>query len=181
MLFIYVILLTHHNRGGGMAIEVKLSHQYSIAFCCHVTDGNRGAVWQMVSDMEEQMKQSLEFNSSRWKKIVSIDICWHRNGDQTIDVSIARWRVVCLYSGDSNMKDKLCSIHSCHTKKWRVSWLAHLHESADYIQEAVWRAEYLLQCVGNDGGNIGTSQNSCQVVLTNAHTRRTPYASLSRL
>ncbi|MEQ5146204.1 hypothetical protein ABN231_18085 [Proteus mirabilis] len=29
---------------GGMAVEVEPSHQYSITFCCCVTDGSRGAV-----------------------------------------------------------------------------------------------------------------------------------------
>jgi len=29
---------------GGMAVEVETSHQYSIKFCCHVTDGSSGAV-----------------------------------------------------------------------------------------------------------------------------------------
>ena len=31
---------------GGMTVEVERSHQYSIIFCCHVIDDNRGAVWQ---------------------------------------------------------------------------------------------------------------------------------------
>jgi len=29
---------------GGMAVEAEPSHQYSITFCCHVTDGSRGTV-----------------------------------------------------------------------------------------------------------------------------------------
>ena len=29
---------------GGVAVEAGPSHQYSVAFCCHVTDGSRGAV-----------------------------------------------------------------------------------------------------------------------------------------
>jgi len=28
---------------GGMAVEAEYSHHYSITFCCHVTDGSRGA------------------------------------------------------------------------------------------------------------------------------------------
>ena len=28
---------------GGVAVKVEPSNQYSIAFCCHVTDGSRGA------------------------------------------------------------------------------------------------------------------------------------------
>ena len=31
---------------GGMALEVEPSHQRSITFCCHVTDGSRGAAGQ---------------------------------------------------------------------------------------------------------------------------------------
>ena len=31
---------------GGMAVEVKPSHQYPITCCCHVTNGSRGTVWQ---------------------------------------------------------------------------------------------------------------------------------------
>jgi len=30
----------------GMTVEVEPSHQYSIKFCCRVTDVSRGAVWQ---------------------------------------------------------------------------------------------------------------------------------------
>jgi len=29
---------------GAMAVEVEPSHQYSIPFCCYVTDGSRGAL-----------------------------------------------------------------------------------------------------------------------------------------
>ena len=31
---------------GGMAVEVEPSNQYPVTFCCHVTDGSRGAVRQ---------------------------------------------------------------------------------------------------------------------------------------
>jgi len=31
---------------GDTAVEVEPPHQYSITFCCHMTDGSRGAVWQ---------------------------------------------------------------------------------------------------------------------------------------
>ena len=29
---------------GGMTVQAESSHQYSITFCCHVTDSSRGAV-----------------------------------------------------------------------------------------------------------------------------------------
>ena len=34
------------SDGGGIAVEAELSHQYSITFGCHVTEGSRGAVLQ---------------------------------------------------------------------------------------------------------------------------------------
>ena len=30
----------------GMTVEAEPSHQYSVAFCCHVSDGSKGALWQ---------------------------------------------------------------------------------------------------------------------------------------
>jgi len=68
----------HNIRGRcwWYGIEVEHSHQCSITFCCCVTDGNRGAVWQMASDIEACMKQRC---SSMWKKLhplTSIDTSW---------------------------------------------------------------------------------------------------------
>ena len=39
-------LVTSELDVGGMAVEVEPSQIYSITFCCHVTDGSRGAFWQ---------------------------------------------------------------------------------------------------------------------------------------
>ena len=38
--------MTSEVDGGGGAVEVCLSQQYSVTFCWHATDGSRGAVWQ---------------------------------------------------------------------------------------------------------------------------------------
>jgi len=35
---------TSEADGGGVVVEVELSHQYSIRFCCHGTVGSRGVV-----------------------------------------------------------------------------------------------------------------------------------------
>jgi len=40
----------------GMAVETESYCQWSITFCCHMTDGNRGQSDTMVSDMEVHMK-----------------------------------------------------------------------------------------------------------------------------
>ena len=36
--------MTSEMDVGGMAVEIKPSHQYPITFCCGMTDGGRGAV-----------------------------------------------------------------------------------------------------------------------------------------
>ena len=64
---------------GGMEEEVELSHPYSVMFCFHETDGSKGAVWQMASDMEVQMKQKYvtEFvHAGRMAPVTFIDACW---------------------------------------------------------------------------------------------------------
>ena len=42
---------------GGMAVEAEPSLQYSIIFCCHVTDGSKGQSDRMASVMEVCKKQ----------------------------------------------------------------------------------------------------------------------------
>ena len=70
---------------------------------------------------------------------------------------------------------------SCHTMKWRASQSTHLNILADLQPGNCVTAEYQLQCVGNDIGHAGISQNLYQVGLTNAHTKteRLSFASLS--
>ena len=54
-------------------------------------------------------------------------------------------------------------------------------EFEDYKQGTVYKAEYWLQCIGNNGGNTGILLSLHQQGPMNAHigTERTPYASLS--
>ena len=121
------------------------------------------------------------------KKIASINTYWQLlnvYGDQTVDVCTPRWWVMYFSSGIRNVKDKLCSEWPCTTyrnTKWSVSQSTHLHESADYGKGTAYIAEYLLQCIRNDGTNIEILQSLSQVVPKNAHTgaERTRYASLS--
>ena len=55
------------------------------------------------------------------------------------------------------------AVHSSHTMKRRASLLAYPQKSVDYGQGTVYGAQYWLQHVGNDGGNIGTLQSLCQI------------------
>ena len=36
--------MTSEADGGGRAVEIEISHECSVTFCCHVTDGRRVAV-----------------------------------------------------------------------------------------------------------------------------------------
>jgi len=36
--------ITSEADVGGMVVEAKPSHQYSVTYCCHMIDGSEGAV-----------------------------------------------------------------------------------------------------------------------------------------
>ena len=61
---------------GDMTVEVEPSHQYSITFCCHVTDGSREAVSQN-SDMDMSMEQRCGIEFLYVEKMAPTDIHWH--------------------------------------------------------------------------------------------------------
>ena len=92
------ILLRWHKTSeagvGDTAVEVEPSHQYSIACCCHATDGSRGAHSdQMAPDMEVTMKRRRVTEFLRVIKAAPTDIHWcllNVYEDQTVDVSKVR-------------------------------------------------------------------------------------------
>lgn len=49
--------MTSEADDGGIAVDAEPSCQYSVTFCCHVTDGREGQPDKMTSDMEVYMKQ----------------------------------------------------------------------------------------------------------------------------
>jgi len=53
---------------GGMAVEAEPFHQYSIPFCCCMTDGSRGAVW-WNGIWRESVDEAKVLNCSMWKKL----------------------------------------------------------------------------------------------------------------
>jgi len=63
----------------GMAEEVEPSCQYSVTFCCCMTDGSRRAVWQDGVWRRNAYEAKMWNNSSMWKKwhtVTFIDACW---------------------------------------------------------------------------------------------------------
>jgi len=94
---------------GDMAVEVELSRQYSVKFCCCATDDSRGQSDKMASDMEVRMKQRCVIKFLHAEKIALSDIHRHLLNvyrDQTVDVSTVRQWVARFSSGDSDVKDK---------------------------------------------------------------------------
>jgi transposase len=90
---------------------------------------------KIASDMEVRMKQRCVIEFLHAEKIAPNDI--HRSllnvyGDQRVDVSTVRRWVARISSGDSDVKDKPRSGHSCHTTKRRASRSADPREWADY-------------------------------------------------
>ena len=64
---------------GCLAVEVEPSHQYSIPFCCHVTDGSRGAVWHngiwCGSVCERKVCHWISPRWKKWHSLTSVDAC----------------------------------------------------------------------------------------------------------
>jgi len=110
---------------------------------------------KMVSDMEACTKQRCGIEFLHVDKIACF---WPQRPNS---ISSVRWWVVHFSSDGSNMKDKPCSEQPCTavTVTWRVSLPAHPRE-LDYNLGTVYRAEYLLQCVGTNGSSVGISQRS---------------------
>jgi len=121
---------------GSMAIEVEPSHQYSITFCCTVTDGSRGAVWQNGISWKCAWGKGMELNSLMWEKMAHIDIHWcflNISEDPTVDVSTVRLWVVCFSSDDSNKKGKARS-----GQPWRLLRLQHAGSWALAKKHSSW-------------------------------------------
>ena len=171
---------------GGMAVEVEPSHQYSITCYCHVTDGSRGAVWQIGIWHGNVYEAKVCHWIPPCKKMAPIDI--HQqlldvSGDQAVDVSTVRQWVVSFSSDDSSMKNKPRSrwprTAVTPQNEEHLDHLIHVY-TARYDQGTVYRAEYWLQSVGNYVGNVGISHSVCQVGSTDARigTGRKLYGTL---
>ena len=93
-----------------MTVEAESSHQYSVTFCCRVTDGSKGTVWQngIWHGSAYDAKCGIEFLHN--EKIALTDIHQHLLNvcrDQTVDVGTVRWWVVCFSGGDNDSASPL--------------------------------------------------------------------------
>jgi len=121
---------------GGMAVEVEPSHQYSVKFCCRVTNDSRGQSNKMASDMEVQMNKRCIIEFLHVEKFAPNDI--HRRllnvyGHQVVDVSTVRQWVACFSSGDSDVKDKP------HSRRPRTAITPQNEERLDQLICTNWQ------------------------------------------
>jgi len=146
---------------GGMSAEIKPSHQYSVTFCCHVTDGSRGVVWQNGAwhgsvHEAKVLNSSMQKNSTHWHSLTLAECFWRPNSgcehSEVVGGTFLPW-----WPWHERQTMFWMVMHSSLTVKWRASWSAHPHKSMDYDQGSVYKAEYWLQCVGNNVGNIRIS------------------------
>mgnify|MGYP001856580411 CR=1 FL=1 len=96
-----------------MAAQVEPSCQYPVIFCCHDTDGSRGAE---ASDMVVCMRQNSKTEFLFVEKMAHTDIHWcllNISGDQTVAVSTVRLWVVCFSGTDTAAEYKPCSMWPC--------------------------------------------------------------------
>ena len=98
-------MLAHNARGGWygvMAVEVEPSHQYSITFCCCVTDGSRGALWQngMWHGRVDEAKVCHWFlpwgeNGTYWHSLMLAEYLWIPNSgsehSEVVDGTFQQW------------------------------------------------------------------------------------------
>jgi len=127
------------------------------------------------SDMEVHMKQRCVIEFLHAENIAPNDI--HRRllnvyGDQTVDISTVKRWVARFSSGDSDVKDKPRSgrPYTAVTPRNEERLDQLIRANRRITTRELYGAEYRLQCVGNDGGNVGISQSLRQVGPTNAHT-----------
>ena len=110
--------MTSEEDIGGMAAEVAPSHQYSITFCCHKTDGSRGTVWQngiwygtacgaKVCHWFPPCTKQTNKQTNRKKKKPCNPLIFINYGDQPVNVSTIRWWVVYFNSGNSHSGSNL--------------------------------------------------------------------------
>ena len=112
----FMILPTVSEVEVDMVVEVEPSHPHSITGCYCVTDGSRGAVWQIGVWHRTAYRAKVWHWISPCRKNSTLWHCQHLlnvYGDQTVDVSTVRLWVVHFTSGDTDMKDNSHSRQPC--------------------------------------------------------------------
>ena len=138
-------LTTSEANIGDTGAEVEPSHQYPVIFCCCVTDGSRGMIWQNGVWCGSVYEAKLCHWIPPCRKMAPTGI--HRcllngYGDPTVDVSTVRWWVVGFRGG--------WCISAVVTVMWKTSHFQDSH--ADFYKHSVWALVHCWwKCISNVG------------------------------
>ena len=130
--------------GCGIAVEVEPSQQFYNTFCCHVTDGNRGAVWQngiwygrIHGAKVCHWIPPCGINGTHWPSSMLAECLWRPNtGCKNSKVMGSAFQQYWQWHG--RQATFWMAVRSCHITKWRALWSAHLCKSAngdDYVKK----------------------------------------------
>jgi len=142
-LILFFWLMTSEAAAGGMAVEVKPSCQYATAFCCHVTDSSRGAVWQNAiwhgGSSEAKFCQWIPPCGKKWYSTTLGEHFWRPNSgcehSEVVNNAFQQW-----WQWSERQAMFWMAMHICHTMKWRVSQSAYPYKSADCNQRTLYGA-----------------------------------------
>ena len=120
-------------------------------------------------------------NGTRWYPLMFSECLWRPNSgcehSESVSGACQDWQQLCERQAMFQMAKQ-----SCHITQWKVPWSAHPCKSVNYDQEALYRDEYELQYLGNNGVKIRILQSLSQVGTLSAHTgtERKPYTIFVR-
>ena len=147
----------------GMAVQVEPSRQYSVKFRCRATDDSRGAVWQNgVWHWTAYETKACNWIPPCGKKLhpmTFIDACW--TFTETKRWMLAQWgggwRISAVATATWKTKPRSgrpCTAVTPRNKEFLDQLI--LRNGGLRLGNCVQRL-ISVQCVGNDGGNIGIS------------------------
>ena len=142
---------------GSMVVEAQPSHQYSPTFCCHATDGSRGAIWQngVWHGSEDEAKvwnwiPPCRKNGTHWHSLMLAEYLWRPNSgcehSKAVGGTFQQWQ-----KWHERQAMFQTATLSGHTTKWGAFQSACPHASVDSNQGTPYGAEYQLHCIRNDG------------------------------
>ena len=138
---------------GGMAVDAEPSRQYSIAFCWHVADGSRGAIWRNASDAYDPKVchwiLPYRKNDTHWHSSTFAEYLWrpnsrcersewcisavmtvmkHRPYSEEPHTAVKPWNDLLIYMNLQITSRELCTELNMCRKLWWQNW--NITESA---------------------------------------------------
>ena len=133
---------------GVIAVVAELSHQCSITFCCCVTDGIRGAVWQNGvwhgSAYEAKVCQWIPpcgKNGTHWYTLTLAEHLWRPNGgcehSEAVGDAFQQWRLQQWVTTGSNF-------YQLGMEALVLCWWKCIANDGDYIEKQCFVAKNVL-------------------------------------